>query len=86
MIDINFPQDLGVMHYVDARCHAKKGATFLVLSYRDNKLIDLCCLYHGDTKTQNNLFYIYFHIATTMFTLLLINLSNEGTCKLFISM
>ena len=32
MIDINFPQDLGVMHYVDARCHAKKGATFLVLS------------------------------------------------------
>ena len=32
LIDINFPQDLGVMHYVDARCHAKKGATFLVLS------------------------------------------------------
>ena len=83
VFDINFPSDFGYFVLRQCSLSCQKGATFWVLSRRDNTLIDLCCLYHGDTKTQNILFYIYFYIATTMFTLLLTNLSNEGTCKLF---
>ena len=65
------------VNFVDAVV-MPKCAMFLLLLLSDNKLIDLCSLYHGDTKTQNIfILYLFIFIATTVFLVIVDDLSNE---------
>ena len=55
-----------------------KGAMFSLLLLSDNKLIDLCSLYHGDTKTQYIFIYIYLFLSQQQcFRLLLMILATR---------